>query len=541
MRLLASASATVPFVVGWLRPVVLVPAALLTGLHPAEVEAIFAHELAHIRRHDFLVNLLQNVVETLLFYHPAVWWMSAQIRMEREHCCDDVAAAVCGGALDYARALVALERLRPATGLMVAASGGSLLERIRRLAGARDNGRSAWPLPALGLFLAAAIALAAAGDASHGEQKEEHRLPMTFAGSEIIARVGPEVILASDLLPDTNRHLEKVLQRAPSPPPADEIERARRLYMSKFLEHVIETKLVVVEARRNLPKEAWGKIEKQFNEQFDKEYLPKMIDSEECRSRTELDVKLRKSGSSLEALRRQAFENNFAQHWLNEKIQDDHEITDEEMDAYYRAHLADYTTSARARWQHLMARTDKFDSKEEARQAIASWGREVQTGAAFEQVAEAHSQDPCASDGGMHTWTEKGTLVSKVLDEALFSLPIGQLSEILQDNRGFHIIRVIERNEATVEPFDVVHANVRNRIYYERVGPMRQQYKAKLRKTIPIWNIFEDAAGEGKPGAADESANPADDATTLLAADETTKDETDAAEEPAAEPIRAGS
>lgn len=188
-----------------------------------------------------------------------------------------------------------------------------------------------------------------------------------------------------------------------------------------------------------------------------------------------------------------------------------------------------------------MARTDKFDSKEEARQAIASWGREVQTGAAFEQVAEAHSQDPCASDGGMHTWTEKGTLVSKVLDEALFSLPIGQLSEILQDNRGFHIIRVIERNEATVEPFDVVHANVRNRIYYERVGPMRQQYKAKLRKTIPIWNIFEDAAGEGKPGAADESANPADDATTLLAADETTKDETDAAEEPAAEPIRAGS
>ena len=83
---------------------------------------------------------------------------------------------------------------------------------------------------------------------------------------------------------------------------------------------------MVVEGRRNLPKEAWGKIEKQFNEQFDKEYLPKMIDSEECRSRTELDMKLRKSGSSLEALRRQAIENSFAQHWLDEKIKDDHEI-----------------------------------------------------------------------------------------------------------------------------------------------------------------------------------------------------------------------
>ena len=104
VQLLWSPSASVPMVIGWAKPVVLVPATLLTGLSSSQLEAVLAHELAHIRRHDYLVNLLQNVLETLLFYHPAVWWISEQVRNEREHCCDDLAAAACGGSLNYARA-----------------------------------------------------------------------------------------------------------------------------------------------------------------------------------------------------------------------------------------------------------------------------------------------------------------------------------------------------------------------------------------------------------------------------------------------------
>src|SRR5262245_2612784 len=105
-RLLESALVKVPMVIGWLRPVILLPVGALTGLTPQQLEAIIAHELAHIRRHDYLINLLQAVVETLLFYHPAVWWVSRRIRQEREHCCDDLAVAVCGDALSYARALL---------------------------------------------------------------------------------------------------------------------------------------------------------------------------------------------------------------------------------------------------------------------------------------------------------------------------------------------------------------------------------------------------------------------------------------------------
>jgi beta-lactamase regulating signal transducer with metallopeptidase domain len=136
VRLLESAAVDVPSVVGLVRPAILLPFSSLTGLTPEQLEMILAHELAHIRRHDFLVNLLQSVVETLLFYHPAVWWISRQIRIERENCCDDLAVAVCGDPVHYARALARLEELRaPGLSLAVSATGGSLLQRVRRLVG----------------------------------------------------------------------------------------------------------------------------------------------------------------------------------------------------------------------------------------------------------------------------------------------------------------------------------------------------------------------------------------------------------------------
>jgi TonB family protein len=127
----------VPTVIGWLRPTILVPASALAGLAPSQMEAILAHELAHIRRFDYLVNGLQNVVETVLFYHPAVWWVSGEMRREREHCCDDLAVTLVGSRVTYAGALASLEESRErALTFGVAATGGDLLARVRRVLGA---------------------------------------------------------------------------------------------------------------------------------------------------------------------------------------------------------------------------------------------------------------------------------------------------------------------------------------------------------------------------------------------------------------------
>src|SRR5215831_5261394 len=124
-----------PAVLGWVRPVVLLPAKALTGLSEEQMEMIIAHELAHIRRLDGFVNLFQIGVETLLFYHPAVWWVSQRIRREREHCCDDEAVAVSGDAVNYARALALMEEWRTAPSLVMAANRSPLSERVVRLLG----------------------------------------------------------------------------------------------------------------------------------------------------------------------------------------------------------------------------------------------------------------------------------------------------------------------------------------------------------------------------------------------------------------------
>src|SRR5437588_4145139 len=124
-----------PAVLGWFRPVVVLPARALTGLSEEQIEMIIAHELAHIRRLDCFVNLFQIGMETLLFYHPAVWWVSQRIRKEREHCCDDEAVSVCGDAVNYARALALREEWRTAPSLLMAANRGPLSERVVRLLG----------------------------------------------------------------------------------------------------------------------------------------------------------------------------------------------------------------------------------------------------------------------------------------------------------------------------------------------------------------------------------------------------------------------
>jgi beta-lactamase regulating signal transducer with metallopeptidase domain len=155
-RVLICAMSETPSTIGWLRPAILLPAATIAGLTPDQLEAILAHEIAHIRRHDYLVNMIQVAIETLLFYHPAVWWISSRIRFERELCCDDDAVRATGQPLAYARTLTTLERLRTAEPAPALSSvGGPLSYRVRRLTGQPQPAQSHWPALTLSLMLLA--------------------------------------------------------------------------------------------------------------------------------------------------------------------------------------------------------------------------------------------------------------------------------------------------------------------------------------------------------------------------------------------------
>jgi beta-lactamase regulating signal transducer with metallopeptidase domain len=125
-----------PAVIGWLCPVVYLPLSAITGLSAAQLDAVIAHELAHIKRFDAFVNLFQIAAETLLFYHPAVWWLSKRIRTERENCCDDVAVAVCGDPASYAQALANMAEWQAAPVMAMAVNRHPLAARVARILGA---------------------------------------------------------------------------------------------------------------------------------------------------------------------------------------------------------------------------------------------------------------------------------------------------------------------------------------------------------------------------------------------------------------------
>ena len=135
VRYLTSSRVSGPLTAGWLRPVVLLPRQMLEELRESQLLSILAHELAHIRRHDFAVNLLQTLLSTFFFYHPGVWWMSARIHDEREHCCDDLAIAATGEPTAYARTLLQLQERELSTPRLTMAYGGrgGFGYRIRRL------------------------------------------------------------------------------------------------------------------------------------------------------------------------------------------------------------------------------------------------------------------------------------------------------------------------------------------------------------------------------------------------------------------------
>ncbi|MGH9486799.1 MAG: M56 family metallopeptidase [Terriglobales bacterium] len=166
VQLARSSRVSGPCTLGWLRPVILLPLNAFESLPGAQLRALLAHELAHIRRHDYLVNLAQRALEVIFFFHPAVWWLSRQVSESRELCCDDLAIAGCGDRAAYARALVELAAWQsehatahePAQAL--AAGGGALGARISRLLGrpAEGGSRRGWRM-SVGMALVAACGL----------------------------------------------------------------------------------------------------------------------------------------------------------------------------------------------------------------------------------------------------------------------------------------------------------------------------------------------------------------------------------------------
>ena len=313
--------------------------------------------------------------------------------------------------------------------------------------------------------------------------------------AKVIARVGPEVVLQGDLLtPTAMDWLEKV---SPGLTPEQVAELKGQICRQVIKPHV-ESLIVYVDACRTIPPERLPEIEKKVNEAFDQQQLPRLVKEAGLATAGEYDQLLRSRGLSLDRIRKTFFERALAQQWIQQKVIDDDEIPHAEMIAWYQNHLAEYDFPAKARFEQLTVKITPERPRQQAWNLLAAMGNDVFNGQPFAEVAKARSEGPTAAGGGGYDWTTKGSLVSKVVDEAIFTLPVGQLSTILEDGPALHIVRVVERTDAGRTPFIEAQVGIRDKLREERRKREMDEYLAGLRDRTPVWTIFDDQPG-GSP------------------------------------------
>jgi parvulin-like peptidyl-prolyl isomerase len=358
-----------------------------------------------------------------------------------------------------------------------------------------DVGRpTSLPPGASGPYRVASLATAAPGVGlsnsidSSGSGKE-------FEAAKIIARVGDEVVLAGDLYGQVNQFLHNRLKEVPESQRAlltpELLNERRWQLMEQVLPQIIDGKLVYLDFLRSIPPERIPDIQDSLYKAFDEQRLPSLIEQANVQTAADLDSLLRSFGSSLDQQRRTFAEQLAAMQWKERSANSSKEISHQDLVDYYRAHIEDYRIVAKSRWEQLSALDSKTFSRDKSRQLVAEMGNEVFRGAAFAAVAKRSSHGVTASSGGSFDWTTKDSLRSEKIDEAIFSLPVGSLSRIIEDDAGCHIVRVIERQEASTVPFSEVQGTIREKIRGQRSEEALQEYVEKLRTSFPVWTMFD--------------------------------------------------
>jgi len=211
---------------------------------------------------------------------------------------------------------------------------------------------------------------------------------------------------------------------------------------------------------------------------------------------------------SLDRMRKMFFERGLAQEWMRKNVKADEEVPHAELIAWYQNHLSDYDFPAKARFEALTVKTGLKRSRQQAWGILAEMGNEVLAGRPFDEVAKSRSEGPTASGGGGFDWTSKGSLASTTLDQAIFSLPIDQLSAIIEDGEQLHIVRVVERQDAGRIPFTEAQVGIRDTLIADRRQEATDAYLEKIRQRTPVWTVFDDPGGTsatpqftaGRPG-----------------------------------------
>lgn len=361
-----------------------------------------------------------------------------------------------------------------------------------------------------------------------------------FAPGQIVGRVGDKTILYCDVAPIVDMRMAPLLAKAKSPAEREAMEAAYRAPLTKIvIDQLVFNKMLLMEFERSMPSElkndakkraeSEGKLRKQIRNAFDSSLtayrekvatasqddienlmrqdatvvrLAVLMKERHLESPGELDSVLREFGTSLELQVRdfgeymmgmEAARNHLGLGGSPGKSKNKKEVTHQEMLDYYEAHVADYFISAKARFEILTAKFAKFSGDRSATyDAIVRMGNEIVLGGTpFPAVARKHSQEPHAQEGGYYDWVTPGSLASKPIDRAIFSLEVDKLSQIIEDDLGFHIVHVLERKDAGQVSFLEAQPDIRKAIENQRRSAEQQKYLAGVRARSKVWTIFD--------------------------------------------------
>jgi hypothetical protein len=312
--------------------------------------------------------------------------------------------------------------------------------------------------------------------------------PKPFEGTKVLAQVGGEVIIEADVVP----MVEELLNRNKDRIPPEQIPPTRQQLIRQRVMNLVEVKLIFNDAVRKIPKENFPNFEQQVRSAFERGQLPKLLEGYQVQTLPELDDRLRAVGSSLENERKQFVEQSVASQWLRAQVKVDEEIPHRDQLAYYEEHHEEYDRPLMAKWEELSVYRSRTPDAAEARRRLGMMGNRVIDGASWAEVARGGSDSPSAEDGGAHDWTNPDSLASEPMARALQELPVAAMSPILEDERGFHIVRVVERKPAGRIPFSEVQVAIRDKLKTERQNKRIKDYMDQLRRTTEVWTAFDD-------------------------------------------------
>src|SRR6185437_11864277 len=212
-------------------------------------------------------------------------------------------------------------------------------------------------------------------------------------------------------------YVEEILEQNAARIPPQHLEKVREKLMRDRLNHLVEIKLALVDAQRKVPTDAYPKIVEGLGEEFENKEVRRKLKQLNLGTRGDLEEKMRVHGTSLEREKQAFIEQQLAFGWIGQQTRTKHEVTHEDLLAYYLEHIEDYSFPAQARWEELRVRTTNFPNRAAARQALGELGNAVLQGANFAEVAKARSQGPTAAIGGQYDWTTEGSLAWAILDQ----------------------------------------------------------------------------------------------------------------------------